>query len=351
MPPASQARSWSPPPPGKSADHPAADHELPIGPGSSGVSVGDLQRRLRRLGLLLNDDPGTFGTSTEEAVRRFQEQRGLRPDGICGRHTWSAIVEAGFKLGDRILYRRWPMLHGDDVAELQRRLSALGFDPGGVDGICGDRTVDALGDFQRNVGIASDGICGPRTLGELDRLRPRRGGEDLVSQIRERLDAASKPTTLLGRRIAVGEGGGFSAGVGAVCRALGATGAWAIALHHPDESEQALAANSAHVDCYIGFRLEPDHSLVRTIHYKGYRYESETSRHLADLLRAATLERVGLGDGGNFGMAFPILRETQMPAVIVELGTPKQVAMHLTDIAAAVVSSLEQWLRLDWESL
>ena len=171
---APQAPSSSRAAAGESAQ-PASGHGLPLALGSSGESVTDLQLRLRRLGFPVNDEAmGTFGRRTEQSVRRFQRQRGLRSDGICGRQTWSAVVEAGFRLGDRILYRRWPMLHGDDVAELQRRLSALGFDPGGVDGIYGDRTVHALGGFQRNVGVGSDGICGSRTLTELERLSPRR---------------------------------------------------------------------------------------------------------------------------------------------------------------------------------
>jgi len=87
------------------------------------------------------------------------------------------------------------------------------------------------------------------------------------------------------------------------------------------------------------------------MHYKGYRYESETSRRLAELLRHAILCRLSLDDGGSAGMALPILRETQMPAVVVELGAPSTVAMHTTDVAAAVVAALEQWLRLDWESI
>ena len=109
-------------------------------------------------------------------MHSFQSQRGLRADGVCGQQTWSSLVEAGFRLGDRLLYRRSPMLQGDDIAEVQRRLSGLGFDPGGVDGIFGESTHVALSEFQRNVGLATDGICGPRTLSELTRVAPRRGG-------------------------------------------------------------------------------------------------------------------------------------------------------------------------------
>ena len=52
------------------------------------------------------------------------------------------------------------MLRGDDVAELQQRLSAFGFDTGRVDGIFGDMTSAALGEFQRNAGVPVDGIAG-----------------------------------------------------------------------------------------------------------------------------------------------------------------------------------------------
>ena len=87
------------------------------------------------------------------AVEAFQHRRGLRVDGVCGAQTWWALVEAGFRLGDRFLYHRQPMMRGDDVAELQRRLSALGFDTGRVDGIFGDLTSRALAEFQRNLGL------------------------------------------------------------------------------------------------------------------------------------------------------------------------------------------------------
>ncbi len=150
----------------------------------------------------------------------------------------------------------------------------------------------------------------------------------------------------------MGEGGGFSAGVGAVCRALSAAGAEPIPLHHPEESEQAIEANNAGVDCYIGLRLEPDHSLVRTMHYKGYRYESETSRRLAELLRSAILaqglsrrrreRRDGVPDPAG---------DTDAGGRSSSSGRPITWPCTSTEIAAAVVTSLEQWLRVDWDNL
>jgi len=324
---------------------------LPLSLGSAGDAVTDLQLRLVRLGLTTGDDAtAVFGNGTQRAISGFQRQRGLRPDGICGKETWAAVVEAGYSLSDRILYRRTPMMHGDDVADLQRRLSSLGFDPGGVDGIFGDRTTDALEDFQRNMGLVPDGICGPRTINDLKRLAVRSGGDDLVSTVRERLLAASRPATLIGRRVAVGEQGGFATGVAAVCRALSALGAIPIPLHHPDESELALSANRAAADCYVGLRLEPGRAGLRTMYYRGFRYESETSKLLASLMRDAIAKQLELDDASTEGMALPVLRQTQMPAVLIELGAPNIVAMRVVEVAQAIVSSLEQWLMVDWEA-
>ncbi|MGO9197429.1 MAG: peptidoglycan-binding protein [Acidimicrobiales bacterium] len=325
------------------------DDGLPFLIGHSGPGVGDLQQRLVRLGYLIGDDRhAEYGEGTYHAVRSFQRDRGLRVDGRCGRYTWSSVVEAGFKLGDRLLYLRSPMLHGDDVADLQRQLSALGFDSGGVDGIFGDQTASALADFQHNIGISSDGICGPRTLAELSQLSLRKGAEDLVTSVREQLQVSKNAGTLQGRTVAVGEPGGFQAGATALARALVAVGAHPVTIHHPDESEQAAAANTAEADCYIGLRLEPELLGVHTVYYRGYRYESETSKHLAELISAAVVKALDVPDQGSDGMALPVLRETRMPAVVVELGSPAVIAMHTPQLAVAIIDALAEWLGKEW---
>src|SRR5207237_2092923 len=145
--------------------------------GDTGEPVRDLQRRLAAQGFhAAADTHGVFSDATEDAVRSFQTQRGLRIDGICGPQTWSALVEAGYRLGDRLLYHRTPMLRGDDVLDLQQKLNALGFDAGRGDGIFGPHTAEALRDFQRNVGAVPDAICGPESIAALDRLSRFGGG-------------------------------------------------------------------------------------------------------------------------------------------------------------------------------
>ena len=77
-------------------------------------------------------------------MRTFQSARGLRSDGVCDEQTWTALVEASWRLGDRLLFLTSPNLRGDDVAELQSRLGRLGFDCGRVDGILGPRTAASV---------------------------------------------------------------------------------------------------------------------------------------------------------------------------------------------------------------
>ena len=199
------------------------------------------------------------------------------------------------------------------------------------------------------MGLVTDGICGPLTLSELARVAPVRGGDDLVTPLREQLRVAASPALLSCKRIAVGEEGGFATGVAAVHRALLLAGAQSLELHDPDPFAQALAANTAKVDCYIGLRLEPGHESIKTYFYRGFRYESAASRHLAELLLTAAAGWLDLQEAGAHGMADVILRRTAMPAVVLELGAPHQVAMKTAALAKAVQESLERWLAMSGE--
>jgi len=263
---------------------------------------------------------------------------------VCGPQTWEAVVEAGLGLGDRFLYLRRPMLRGDDVADLQRRLSALGFDTGRVDGIFGDLTSKALADFQRNIGLPVDGILGASTVRELRRVTPRRSQPELVSTVRDRDRLRRAPRTLFDRRVAVGEEGGLDALVAAVRRALIPTGALVVPLVHPDGSAHAVAANAAHADVYLGLRLDPDRAACSAAYYSGYRYVSEGGRILAELVARRSAGALGVPCAGVRGMTLAVLRETRMPAVVCELGPPQAVVRHAGTLARALVDALATWV-------
>jgi len=153
--------------------------------GDSGEPVRDIQDRLIQLGFSIGDDPeGEFGDGTLTAVEAFQSARSLTPDGMVGRETWRTMVDAGHRLGDRLLYYRFPMLHGDDVASLQHDLNALGFDAGIVDGIFGADALRAVLDFQQNRGVAEDGIAGTQVVEELSLMTraTKKMGREVVKE-------------------------------------------------------------------------------------------------------------------------------------------------------------------------
>jgi N-acetylmuramoyl-L-alanine amidase len=314
-----------------------------------GLAVADVQRRLSAAGFATNDPEGVYGRSTRVAVEAFQHRRGLRVDGVCGRQTWDTLVEAGFRLGDRFLYLRTPMLRGDDVADLQRQLGGLGFDPGRVDGIFGPLTSAAVADFQRNAGQPVDGIVGLATVRDLLRMPTRTVAPELVSNVRAREELRRAPPTLSGRHLGVGESGGLSAMVASVRRRLASAGARVTEVHHPDGSAQAAQANNAQVDAYLAISLDPDTSGCSTAYYAGYRYESPGGRRLAELIQAAVPGRMSVPDHGTRGMSVPVLRETRMAAVIVEVGPASLVVEGGPELARSLVDALTEWATTHWD--
>jgi hypothetical protein len=67
--------------------------------GATGNEVKTLQRLLSALGYKMENNgkvygvDGSFGTATYNAVIKFQKAKGLEPDGIVGKLTWTALLK------------------------------------------------------------------------------------------------------------------------------------------------------------------------------------------------------------------------------------------------------------------
>ena len=311
-----------------------AEDTLPLGEGARGEAVRDVQRRLGALGHDLDDDlGGEFGPATVSATRAFQCERGLPADGVCGPVTWAALVEAGYRLGDRFLYHRAPCSAVTTWPSCRPASVRSASTPGRVDGICGPDTARALEEFQRNSGLTPDGICGPDSVAALRRLAGRRVGPTSVAQAREALALRDAPRQLAERRIVLGAPGSLDALADRVRRLLADVGAEVTVLHTADGSAQAREANDLGAELYVGLRLVAEPA-CRVSFYATEGFESVGGRRFAEL--AATELGIVLGIAPTVGMRLPVLRETRMPAVLCELGPVHEVVVQ----AAALASGL-----------
>ena len=303
--------------------------------GDRNQRVADVQRRLRGLGYEIPDETGVFSAGTKKAVRAFQQERHTLIDGIVGPHTWDELVEASWRLGDRTLYLRRPALRGDDVRTLQTRLNALGFDSGREDGIFGIATDAAVRAFQREYAIAEDGIFGSMSHAALTGLRVDRPGTS--ARLREEL-RKEQGTGIQGALILIDPGhGGEDIGVAGSRGNAEADLCWELATRLADElarrgakvrfsrteaegpgsSERAERANNLSADLLISVHLNANDESTAEGASTYYFGSSHSGEALAEKIQHQ-LVSLGLRDCRSHARSYAILRETRMPAVLVE---------------------------------
>lgn len=183
--------------------------------GSSGTEVKRLQQNLIGLGFLEGRADGKFGSKTKAAVKDFQTEYGLAPDGSAGAATQRAVRNAVVRLqvelknagyapgsadghfgsktkkalekyqkshdlevtgcADRAVWASIDRESGgirgcasartaEQVRQLQQALIGLGYLEGSADGSYGPKTRAAVQDFQRDYGLGADGSAGPDTM-------------------------------------------------------------------------------------------------------------------------------------------------------------------------------------------
>jgi N-acetylmuramoyl-L-alanine amidase len=323
----------------------------PLRRGASGTAVAEVRRMLASLGYVDNTNPSSqhvYDEATELAIRHFQQRRGMTVDGVVGRETYTALTEAHWRLGDRVLAHEPGKLQaGDDVSALQTQLLELGYDLARADGIFGPRTAEGLRNFQRDYGLVADGVCGPATLHALRQLARRvRGGKPQL--LREMVAVADAGPSLLGKRIVVDPGHG-GADPGFVYRGDGvhiseaaitwdlaarlegrltALGVQAWLSRGPNngrsDEERARLANDVGADLVISLHVDgfaSAHANGLAVYYYGAGESSSTiGERLADLVQRELVARTRMTNCRIHAKTWALLRMTRMPAVRVELG-------------------------------
>ena len=300
---------------------------------------------LIRLGFL-NSATDNFDEKVEEAVKAFQQERGLKVTGVIDQVTTRALEEARYKLGDRVLaLSSNGLMHGDDVSNLQSRLVEMGFNCGKIDGIFGILTEDAVKEFQKSVGVTVDGKCGPSTLIALMRLVKTVSG-GAPSALRENTKHAVRSPALANKVIVIDPswGGEFTGEVAngvvesevvfdVAQRLEGRLLALGVnvvltrsAKNSPLEKERIELANSVNADLVIALKVDSQKSEkargVATYYYgrdvQGV--HSVVGERFATLLQREICARTDLLNCRTHGKSWDILRLTKAPAVRIDLG-------------------------------
>ena len=144
-------------------------------------TIATYQERLKKLGYLATSYKvkGKMDDATITAIRKFQDNNDLTPDGCLGPTTMAAMDAKDAKA-----YTLKLGMKGAEVKAVQKRLKALGYLTlnSQVNGYYGESTEDAVEEFQRRNGLSADGTVGAKTL------------EKLNSSSAKKAKATAKPT-------------------------------------------------------------------------------------------------------------------------------------------------------------
>lgn len=340
--------------------------------GDRGPAVAEVKARLARLGLvegsahvrtasvrslmypsatdLDTSEPAAWATTAlvsavfdedlEQAVRRFQRDRGITVDGIVGPETFRRLEEARWQLGDRVLeFVPGSPFVGEDTLQLQQQLNRMGFDCGKEDAHFGTLTDRAVREFQRNTGLSADGVVGSETLRALGRLH-RTVGAESANTARESYTLSTLRTGLAGKILIIDVSPAANlardaAQADAIARIAALAGAelgrrGALVSAPPttdahgepiDERQRAGRYNQTNADLVVSLHLDQANESAPA--FAVYYYGSGPD-HFSAAGRAAAEEL-----GQEFELegeclleprSWDILRATRMPAVRVSFG-------------------------------
>ena len=148
---------------------PASDFKtLKTGATNDGDTVKKVQQRLVELHYMPypekdSDGKGvvttTYGSMCAKAITKFQERNGLKQSGQSDKTTYDKLMSDKataytMKKDDKL----------DIVRTIQEALVKKGYLKGKADGVCGEKTIDAVKAFQKANNLTADGQAGTKTL-------------------------------------------------------------------------------------------------------------------------------------------------------------------------------------------
>jgi len=310
----------------------------------SGEKVVDLQRRLKQLGYDLGSSEidGIYGPETEDAVKKFQRKRGLDSTGAVDGQTWRELVDAGYKIGERMLYLKHPPFRGDDVRTLQYWLKSLGFYTYKENGIFCARTHDAVIEFQKNMNLAADGIVGDDTIKSLINLRrvieSRKTSNFPFNSRYESRKNQGAVTVIMEYGHVIDEQQSYNyyqekiyicKSIAHYCKSFLEKRGIRSMLTVCDDENQSLFledrisyVNRCEPDILVsinlGYSQDKEASGSSCYYFEGLKSYSIDGKKIANLIQDKIVNNMGLADCRVHGSSYSILKETEMTSVLVE---------------------------------
>jgi N-acetylmuramoyl-L-alanine amidase len=233
----------------------------------TGDDVAALQERLSNMGFDVGRSDGIFGLRTEAAVRDFQRNRGLEPDGRCGPHTLREL-----KRLERTVTGGRPDMLRESVRLLVRGPSLLGM----------TIAIDA-GHGGDDAGIVAHGLV----------------ERDITGDLARRLEARLLSSGLETFRVHADD-------------------------ESPDDAERAKRANDEGADLLVSLHVDgsdsPKAEGISCYYFGNARGTSAVGERLAALIQKELVSRTDLVDCSTHPKAWELLRRTTMPAVRIEVG-------------------------------
>jgi len=163
--------------------------------------VEEIQRILKDMHFDPGSVDGVMGSRTRRAIREFQKEKGLWPNGKVDSKTWLELNREKEDLKKEtasqslvLPFEKYPRdikseeeiakirgsqekaikekLPKDRKKQIQIALQKAGFYKGKIDGKIGPQTKEAIKAFQKANGLKADGIVGKRTIEKLNKYLP-----------------------------------------------------------------------------------------------------------------------------------------------------------------------------------